>query len=283
MRKVIIIFLTLIISGNLYSQDRLFYREVISYNGVNVRKGPSTNTEIVATLQHGSLLEVLEYENFEVINGQDGHWLKIKVNEISGYVFSSFIGTTDLKSKFLYKVYLDQTTRTKSSDNYIFYPYTLDLLQVFKNYYVARFDVAIPKGQDGDNPMPNYAIYILENGKFREVFDRSYWGFEFITLLDINNDEIVDMVANYGGCCGQQQYIGVSIGNSLNQFPDTRAIRTAESSKDEYLYYCEEDFYFDGDLQKYVILGRKKFEDNNEGNYYRYYFDSQSKSFIKLE
>ena len=54
----------------------------INSGNLNVRSGPSINTDIVGKLQNGDTVEVLENEN---------DWFKIRSDGLSGYVSSRFI------------------------------------------------------------------------------------------------------------------------------------------------------------------------------------------------
>lgn len=68
------------------------YRRVNALSGLRVRENPQLNAKVVATLQHGLQVELLEEKDPEItIDGIKGKWSKISYEGTIGWAFGGFL------------------------------------------------------------------------------------------------------------------------------------------------------------------------------------------------
>lgn len=98
MKKHLVVFL-LIISTFCYADGPNLY-SVLAESGLNLRKGPSLESEILAHLKYGSIIYSYGIPNFtkennhkapDTIDGVVGHWIDAAYGEINGYIFSPYV------------------------------------------------------------------------------------------------------------------------------------------------------------------------------------------------
>lgn len=65
-----------------YAEGKIAYKSVIANNGLNIRKGPGTNFEIITVLSKGTKVKVIE---------ENVGWAKIEINGGIGYCSTSWI------------------------------------------------------------------------------------------------------------------------------------------------------------------------------------------------
>ena len=64
----------------------------VNADALNVREGPSMQSETVGTLRYGDEVEVLEYsENAEYIDGNYAKWARVRQRYLEGWVFSHYL------------------------------------------------------------------------------------------------------------------------------------------------------------------------------------------------
>jgi len=91
--KVFSIFLlfALLLSACSSDNNKIKWR-VISLSGLNIRTSPNKTSRILSELQFNTEVELLEKSTMkEIIHGKEGQWVKIKYDNIIGWVFSPFL------------------------------------------------------------------------------------------------------------------------------------------------------------------------------------------------
>ena len=68
-------------------QDVKRQKGYISKDGVNLREGPSTDTEVLDTLKRATVL---------TITGEAQDWYRVEIGEIEGFVSQEFVGKGDV-------------------------------------------------------------------------------------------------------------------------------------------------------------------------------------------
>ncbi|WCL49847.1 SH3 domain-containing protein [Leptospira sp. GIMC2001] len=67
-------------------------KSVIFAENVNIREKPESNSKVIAKLQPGTKIEILELTNIKLtIGNQTDHWYKIKVAGSTGYIWGALI------------------------------------------------------------------------------------------------------------------------------------------------------------------------------------------------
>src|SRR5512136_98988 len=67
-------------------------RRVDAPSGLRMRENPQLNAKVVATLQNGLQVELLEEKDPEItIDGKKGRWTKVSYDAWTGWVFGGFL------------------------------------------------------------------------------------------------------------------------------------------------------------------------------------------------
>lgn len=88
------------------AQGETFY--VFAPSGLKLRQSPSTKGKVLTTLEYGSPLQLLKGEKAGgrlSIEGIDGHWVKVKAGQNTGYLFDGFISS--LQAPVLHKTWTE--------------------------------------------------------------------------------------------------------------------------------------------------------------------------------
>ncbi|EKT4520775.1 SH3 domain-containing protein [Flavobacterium psychrophilum] len=66
--------------------------KVIAKSGLKIRNNPSLNSEIIATIEFGENIKIIDKEvKNDIVNGENGKWYKIEYKNQIGYAWSKFI------------------------------------------------------------------------------------------------------------------------------------------------------------------------------------------------
>lgn len=96
--KQIVLFLTLLCWGQETKAQFVPDTLLVICDDLNLREQPNPKSRILATLKNGQPVRAVDtqqdqYLHEESINGLQGHWLKIKWQNYTGYAFSPYLGT----------------------------------------------------------------------------------------------------------------------------------------------------------------------------------------------
>ena len=103
MKKINFIILLVFVTFAGFSQEKeSYFFEPGSYyildTHINVRKMPGLNSEKIGQVTLGDKIEVIKTVNESVkIDNYNGYWLKIKKDNLNGYIFSKYVAAKTLK------------------------------------------------------------------------------------------------------------------------------------------------------------------------------------------
>lgn len=128
-----------------YGQGDSLY--VLSTNGLYLREGPIQNTAKIGVIKYGQkiyVLDVLGWEKKQRISNLNGHWIKVKVNGLEGYMLDTYLSkmkppTSPLGlSKYVEKYigFQDPDTKHDNNNNWSRPLMNSDTLK-FEQYYEA--------------------------------------------------------------------------------------------------------------------------------------------------
>lgn len=91
------------------ADDHVMYVDTSDFSNLNVRKHPTSNSESIAKLEHGS--EILVIDDLE-----DSIFAKVKVNDLTGYVNSNFLSANQPMIPNTNQTYTDEYDDSANSD-----------------------------------------------------------------------------------------------------------------------------------------------------------------------
>jgi uncharacterized protein YraI len=271
----------IIIANSLFSQDINNTLYVNASKGLNLRMEPKPNGKVLTIIPNGEKVLVVEVKNEKItINNISGSWVKIKWNNLNGWVFNGFLSTTENDSSSLIQ-HIKDVAPKMSSDVAIIKADTAKVVDLYKGYYTVTYVTDFP-GSRMDPSLDTFSVWIKQNNSWAKLYSRDTWGFIKLLVRDINNDSIPDLICWEGGCCSSAAMIKIYLGKKDFTF-EKNAVKRNKADSD-YLNeseYKDEDFIYDGVCGNNKILGATIDQQTDKETKYIYIFDCESNTLVK--
>ena len=280
--KITISFLFfIIITNSLFSQDINKTLYVNAVKGLNLRMEPKPNGKVLTIIPNGEKVFVVEEKNEKfTINNVSGSWVKIKWNNLNGWVFNGFLSTTENDSSSLIQ-HIKDVAPKMSSEVEIIKADTAKVIDLYQGYYTVTYINEYPKNSM-DPSLNNYSVWVKKNNSWINLYSRNTWGFIKLIVRDVNNDSIPDLICWEGGCCGSAVMIKVYLGKENQTFEKEAVKRNiADAYYQSEAQFKDEDFIYDGSCGNNKIQGATIDKETDKETKYIYIFDCKTNTLVK--
>ncbi len=281
MKIKISILLVIIIANSLFSQDINNTLYVNASKGLNLRMEPKPNGKVLTIIPNGEKVLVVEVKNEKItINNISGSWVKIKWNNLNGWVFNGFLSTTENDSSSLIQ-HIKDVAPKMSSDVEIIKADTAKVIDLYQGYYTVTYITEYPQNSM-DPSLNNFSVWVKKNDSWINLYSRNTWVFIKLLVRDINSDSIPDLICWEGGCCGSAVMIKVYLGKEDKTFEKKAVKRNiTDASYQSEAKFKDEDFIYDGACGNNKIHGATIDQETDKETKYIYMFDCKSNTLVK--
>lgn len=271
----------IIIINSLFSQDINKTLYVNAVKGLNLRMEPKPNGKVLTIIPNGEKVLVVEEKNEKfTINNVSGSWVKIKWNNLNGWVFNGFLSTTENDSSSLIQ-HIKDVAPKMSSEVEIIKADTAKVIDLYQGYYTVTYITEYPKNSM-DPSLNNFSVWVKKNNSWINLYSRNTWGFIKLLVRDINSDSIPDLICWEGGCCGSAVMIKVYLGKENQTFEKEAVKRNlADAPYQSEAQFKDEDFIYDGSCGNNKIQGATVDEETDKETKYIYIYDCKSNTLVK--
>jgi len=171
------------------ADDAILFK--VNTNDVRIRESNSFESKVIGKLQAGDKITILsKTNNFVISDKYYGRWLKIKLNDTTGFVLSCFIDLPDEKHEKFHKFVDDFFTSANGKDAYKYY---ISRIKFPLEIYEFNTETSATKYYKSTNDFPKF-----------------YRSKEMWSYIDINKREVSlenDTITVYYRCdgCGVSQ------------------------------------------------------------------------------
>lgn len=279
------------------AKHKEIFRGVFALGGLNIREKPARDSAKLGWAADNEFVQILQYSDaITEVDGISGKWAKVSYNSIEGWVFEPFLAAQEIDKNCIqtksyesaqYKApnwslkilcgsndddlllnaswYYRKWWRD-SEGNYLEQPDRKRQREIIKNIRAdlkiqeRRENVALLKrtstALDYGTFTENADIWILKDN-YWQFYEGVYgWGKSFLT--DLNNDELPDVITEYG-CCGNTR-VKIFVGEPTNVLKTVFDQHFSEIGEYELIVKKCEAFRLRGRLTKPEVNAEFRFD-----------------------